>query len=68
MNSTHASFDFRLFYETIFLVPFTEGVSGDEPESERDVASCGLARNHAPGRHPATPSSRHYEWDARSAT
>ncbi len=22
-------------------VPLTEGVSGDEPESERDAASCG---------------------------
>jgi len=39
MNSTHALFDFHLIYETIFLVPFTEGVSGDEPESERDAAS-----------------------------
>jgi hypothetical protein len=43
-------------------VPLTEGVSGDEPESERDAASCGLARNHdpreAPERHrpPATTS------------
>ena len=43
-------------------VPLTEGVSGDEPESERDAASCGLARNHdpreAPGQHrpPATRS------------
>src|SRR5262249_14624883 len=43
-------------------VPLTEGVSGDEPESERDAASCGLARNHdpreAPRRHrpPATTS------------
>ena len=33
-------------------VPLTEGVSGDEPESERDAASCGLARNQAPGRRP----------------
>jgi hypothetical protein len=48
MNSPHASFDFRFIYETISLVPFTEGVSGDEPESERDAASCGLARNHVP--------------------
>ena len=39
MNSAHASFDFRFIYETIFLVPFTEGVSGDEPESERDAVS-----------------------------
>ena len=39
INSEHASFDFRFNYETIFLVPFTEGVSGDEPESERDAAS-----------------------------
>jgi hypothetical protein len=33
-------------------VPLTEGVSGDEPESERDAASCGLARNQTPGRRP----------------
>ena len=33
-------------------VPLTEGVSGDEPELERDAASCGLARNHTPGRRP----------------
>ena len=65
MNSAHALFDFHLIYETIFLVPFTEGVSGDEPELERDAASCGLARNHAPGRHPATPPFRHYERNAR---
>ena len=65
MNSAHALFDFRFIYETIVLVPFTEGVSGDEPESERDAASCGLARNHAPGRHPATPPFRHYERNAR---
>ena len=41
-------------------VPLTEGVSGDEPESERDAASCGLARNHAPGRH-RKPALRYYE-------
>ena len=29
-------------------VPLTEGVSGDEPQAERDAASCGLARNHDP--------------------
>jgi hypothetical protein len=47
-------------------VPLTEGVSGDEPESEWDAASCGLARNHAPGRRPATPSFRHYERNVRT--
>ena len=61
MNSAHATFDFWFGYETIFLVPFTEGVSGDEPESERDAVSCGLARNHAPGR-LRKPALRHYEW------
>jgi hypothetical protein len=60
MNSRHALFDFHFIYETIVLVPFVEGVSGDEPESERDAASCGLARNHAPGR-LRKPALRHYE-------
>ena len=64
MDSAHASFDFRFIYETIFLVPLTEGVSGDEPESERDAASCGLARNHAPGGSRGNPPFRHYERNA----
>jgi hypothetical protein len=60
MNSPHASFDFRFIYETIVVVPFVEGVSGDEPESERDATSCRLARNHASGR-LRKPALRHYE-------
>src|ERR1044072_9336054 len=46
----------------VLAVPLTEGVSGDEPESDRDAASCGLARDQcpreAPERHrpPATTS------------
>ena len=45
---------------TDYTIAGTEGVSGDEPESERDAASCGLARNHAPGR-LRKPALRHYE-------
>ncbi len=30
-------------------VPFTEGVSGDELEAERDAAPAHLARNQLPG-------------------
>ena len=39
INNTYAKFDFGDGCETIVLVPFTEGVSGDEPESERDAVS-----------------------------
>ena len=30
-------------------VPLTEGVSGYEPQAERDAAPARVARNHAPG-------------------
>jgi hypothetical protein len=57
MNSPHASFDFRFIYETIVLVPFVEGVSGDKPESDRDRRPAGWLVTTPPGGTGNPPSA-----------
>jgi hypothetical protein len=40
VHRAHPSFDLLADLVPTIAVPLTEGVSGDEPESERDAASC----------------------------
>jgi hypothetical protein len=40
-NLAACAFDNALPAATVGAVPFTEGVSGDEPQAERDAASRG---------------------------
>ena len=40
-NRAASAFDIAMCAATVAAVPFTEGVSGDEPQAERDAASRG---------------------------
>jgi len=48
-SARHFFLDAVLERAYVGSVPLTEGVSGDEPESERDRRPARLARNRLPG-------------------